>query len=59
MGRPNPSLTAADCHSGTAMMASNFPALSPPSMVVEAPPPTHSTWSLTARRSAALMFLHT
>src|SRR5258706_294047 len=29
------------------MIASNLPAFRPPSMVVEAPPPTHSTWSFT------------
>ena len=52
MALPNPWSSAAHIHSGTAMIASNFPALSPPSMVVEAPPPTHSTRPLSGRPSA-------
>ena len=41
------------------MIASNFPALRPPSIVVEAPPPTHSTWSSTGRPSGAFVCLST
>ena len=53
MAFPNPCSSAAHIHSGTAMIASNFPALSPPSIVVEAPPPTHSTRLLRGRPSGA------
>ena len=59
MALPNPSSSAAHCHSGTAMIASNLPALSPPSIVVEAPPPTHSTCSFTGLPSAAFVPLRT
>ena len=57
MALPKPSSSVAHCHSGTAMIASNFPALSPPSIVVDAPPPTHSTCSFTVLPSGALLSL--
>ena len=59
MGWPKPWATAFDCHSGTAMIASNFAPLSPASMVRSPPPPTHSTESLTGLPSAAFVFLRT